>query len=225
MCAAVWALSEGEQLHGPADHGEQVGALLIMGWAFRIAFTWRKAPLWCGFVLQRCGRCQKGAAAWAGDHGERVGTELIMGWASRIAFTWLRVPLWCMLQRYGALPEGQQAHGPADHEEAPPEDEELRRAAVERDVRESQRSFKHVFMTDKAPEGHVVVDTRRLGRKTKASKEARQLLVDKALATKDQDNERFTRKLRARFERQDPRPPPPPSPFQHYPQRYPFEIS
>lgn len=99
----------------------------------------------------------------------------------------------------GSLPEGEALEDGLDDEHQIPEDEELRRAAVERDVRESQRSFKHVIRDP--GKGHVVVDTRQLGRKSKASKEARQLLVDQALATKDQDNERFTRKLRARFDR------------------------
>ncbi|KAK9861391.1 hypothetical protein WJX84_002559, partial [Apatococcus fuscideae] len=102
-------------------------------------------------------------------------------------------------QALGSLPEGSPVEDGLDDEHQMPEDEELRRAAVERDVRESQRSFKHVVRNP--GKGHVVVDTRQLGRKTKASKEARQLLVDQALATKDQDNERFTRKLRARFDR------------------------
>ncbi len=106
----------------------------------------------------------------------------------------------------GTVPEGQSIDEGMDEEmddvHQPPEDEELRRAACERDVRESQRSFKHVVpKPGEDSKDWIVVDTRQLGRRTKASKEARQLLVDQALATKDQDNERFTRKLRARFDR------------------------
>ena len=61
----------------------------------------------------------------------------------------------------GSLPEGEAIEDGLDDEHQLPEDEELRGAAVERDVRESQRSFKHVI---KNPgKGHVVVDTRQLG--------------------------------------------------------------
>ncbi len=45
----------------------------------------------------------------------------------------------------------------------------------------------------------VVIDVRSMGRK--GGSEHRKLVVDRALATKDQDNERFYRNLRARFDR------------------------
>ena len=45
----------------------------------------------------------------------------------------------------------------------------------------------------------VVVDVRELGRKS--GNLHRKLVVDRALKTKDQDNERFYKKLRARMER------------------------
>jgi hypothetical protein len=45
----------------------------------------------------------------------------------------------------------------------------------------------------------VVVDVRALGRKH--GYEHRKLIVDRALQTKDQDNEQFYRNLRARFDR------------------------
>lgn len=45
----------------------------------------------------------------------------------------------------------------------------------------------------------VVIDVRAMGRK--GGNEHRKLVVDRALATKDQDNERFYRNLRARFDR------------------------
>ena len=48
----------------------------------------------------------------------------------------------------------------------------------------------------------TVVDIRTLGSR-KSSKE-RQLVVDAALATRDQDNERFLKLLRARMDRQAP---------------------
>ncbi len=45
----------------------------------------------------------------------------------------------------------------------------------------------------------VVIDVRAMGRK--GGNQHRKLVVDRALATKDQDNERFYKNLRARFDR------------------------
>ncbi|CAL8462536.1 g2069 [Coccomyxa elongata] len=83
------------------------------------------------------------------------------------------------------------------HEEEVDEFEELKRAAME-EYEQSQHTFKYP-LAGEGNEKVVVIDVRAMGRK--GGSEHRKLVVDRALATKDQDNERFYRNLRARFDR------------------------
>ncbi|KAK9906410.1 hypothetical protein WJX75_001426 [Coccomyxa subellipsoidea] len=75
--------------------------------------------------------------------------------------------------------------------------EELKRAAME-EYGQSQRTFKYPLAGD-GDEKVVVIDVRAMGRKS--GNQHRKLVVDRALATKDQDNEQFYKNLRARFDR------------------------
>ena len=82
----------------------------------------------------------------------------------------------------------------------PQEDDlaELKRAAQEGIT--SHRSLKVVLGSADSLEKEVhVVDLRRLG--SRQSAKERQLIVDHALATRDQDNARFLTKLRGRMDR------------------------
>ncbi|CAK0784035.1 hypothetical protein CVIRNUC_007238 [Coccomyxa viridis] len=86
-----------------------------------------------------------------------------------------------------------------DPEELVEEDQELVRAAMERQEGRVSSTFRHVMPVDEGSEGapETVMDLKRL------RAHQRQALVDRALQTKDQDNELLVRKLKERFERVD----------------------
>ncbi|CAK0753548.1 hypothetical protein CVIRNUC_002229 [Coccomyxa viridis] len=86
-----------------------------------------------------------------------------------------------------------------EFEEEVDDEEELKRVALD-NISKSQRTFKYPIRETEDENGKVVlVDVRELGRKS--GNLHRKLVVERALRTKDQDNERFYQSLRARMER------------------------
>ncbi|KAK9816709.1 hypothetical protein WJX72_004056 [[Myrmecia] bisecta] len=76
--------------------------------------------------------------------------------------------------------------------------EQLKRDALQQ-LTLSQRKRKLVLPGDEKEA--VVIDISKLGQRTDSARQHRERIVDKALATKDQDNERLYTKLKQRFDR------------------------
>ncbi|CAK0759197.1 hypothetical protein CVIRNUC_002679 [Coccomyxa viridis] len=94
----------------------------------------------------------------------------------------------------GTAPPAEDGHE-RDPEELVEEDQELVRAAMERQEGRISSTFRHVVPVSEAGQTDTVLDLKKL------RKHHQQLLVDRALQTKDQDNELVVQKLKERYAR------------------------